>query len=58
MLDQLDEEFGIGDLIKEEVQADKRTAYSERDLRGLKVEHKIVISLYFITVEFFYFYYL
>ncbi|XP_044586794.1 U4/U6.U5 tri-snRNP-associated protein 1 isoform X2 [Cotesia glomerata] len=40
-LDQLDEEFGIGDLVKEEVRNDRRAAYSDKDLRGLKVEHNI-----------------
>lgn len=39
MLDQLDEEFGIGDLVKEEVQIERRKAYSTKDLKGLKVEH-------------------
>ncbi|XP_046739802.1 U4/U6.U5 tri-snRNP-associated protein 1 [Diprion similis] len=39
MLDQLDEEFGIGTLVEEEVQSERRSAYSNKDLRGLKVEH-------------------
>lgn len=42
MLDQLDEEFGIGDLVKEEVEIQRGTAYTEKDLRGLRVEHDIV----------------
>lgn len=39
MLDQLDEEFGIGNLVEEEVRSERRSAYSNKDLRGLKVEH-------------------
>ncbi|XP_046471881.1 U4/U6.U5 tri-snRNP-associated protein 1 [Neodiprion pinetum] len=39
MLDQLDEEFGIGTLVEEEVKSERRSAYSNKDLRGLKVEH-------------------
>lgn len=41
MLDQLDEEFGIGNLVKEEIHAARNTAYTEKNLRGLKVEHDI-----------------
>ncbi|KAG7209511.1 hypothetical protein KM043_015596 [Ampulex compressa] len=41
MLDQLDEEFGIGNLVKEELHSARNTAYTEKDLRGLKVEHNI-----------------
>lgn len=41
MLDQLDEEFGIGNLIKEEVHTARNAAYTEKDLKGLKVEHNI-----------------
>lgn len=42
MLDQLDEEFGIGSLVDEEVKTERRLAYSNKDLRGLKVEHDMV----------------
>nr|XP_012217776.1 PREDICTED: U4/U6.U5 tri-snRNP-associated protein 1 [Linepithema humile] len=41
MLDQLDEEFGIGNLVKEEIHTARNTAYTEKDLKGLKVEHNI-----------------
>ncbi|EZA53434.1 U4/U6.U5 tri-snRNP-associated protein [Ooceraea biroi] len=41
MLDQLDEEFGIGNLVKEEIHSARNTAYTEKDLKGLKVEHNI-----------------
>lgn len=41
MLDQLDEEFGIGNLVKEEIHAARNTAYTEKNLKGLKVEHNI-----------------
>lgn len=42
MLDQLDEEFGIGNLVKEEIHSVRNTAYTEKNLKGLKVEHNIV----------------
>lgn len=51
-LDQLDEEFGIGDLVKEEVRNDRRAAYSDKDLRGLKVEHNIVSILLLLKMLF------
>lgn len=41
MLDQLDEEFGIGSLVKEEICTARNTAYTEKDLKGLKVEHNM-----------------
>ncbi|XP_018403851.1 PREDICTED: U4/U6.U5 tri-snRNP-associated protein 1 [Cyphomyrmex costatus] len=41
MLDQLDEEFGIGNLVKEEIHTARNTAYTQKDLKGLKVEHDI-----------------
>ncbi|CAL7947290.1 unnamed protein product [Xylocopa violacea] len=41
MLDQLDEEFGIGNLVKEEIHAARNTAYTDKNLKGLKVEHNI-----------------
>ena len=37
MLQQMDEEFGIGDLVEEEFGTKKR--YGSKDLRGLRVEH-------------------
>lgn len=42
MLDQLDEEFGIGNLVREEIHSARNTAYTEKDLKGLKVEHNVV----------------
>ncbi|CAL1684383.1 unnamed protein product [Lasius platythorax] len=41
MLDQLDEEFGIGNLVREEIHTARNTAYTEKDLKGLKVEHNV-----------------
>ncbi|XP_034947185.1 U4/U6.U5 tri-snRNP-associated protein 1 [Chelonus insularis] len=41
LLDQLDEEFGIGNLVKEEVRNERHTAYTNKDLKGLKVEHDL-----------------
>ncbi|XP_029168218.1 U4/U6.U5 tri-snRNP-associated protein 1 [Nylanderia fulva] len=41
MLDQLDEEFGIGNLVREEIHTARNTAYTEKDLKGLQVEHNV-----------------
>ncbi|XP_055613149.1 U4/U6.U5 tri-snRNP-associated protein 1-like [Uranotaenia lowii] len=41
LLDQLDEEFGVGDLVDQEVRQAKKNAYRENDLRGLRVEHDV-----------------
>ncbi|KZC11927.1 PREDICTED: U4/U6.U5 tri-snRNP-associated protein 1 [Dufourea novaeangliae] len=41
MLDQLDEEFGIGNLVKEEMHIARNTAYTAKNLKGLKVEHSL-----------------
>lgn len=49
MLDQLDEEFGIGNLLKEEIHISRNLAYTEKDLKGLTVEHDIV-SNHFIMI--------
>lgn len=55
MLDQLDEEFGIGNLVKEEIHTVRNTAYTEKNLKGLKVEHNVVsITIYYIFNVFFY----
>lgn len=42
LLDQMDQEFGIGDLVKEEVRNERRNAYTDKDLMGLRVEHNLV----------------
>jgi hypothetical protein len=41
-LEELDAEFGVGDLVEDEMRNDRREAYSSRDLRGLRVEHAVV----------------
>lgn len=41
LLDQLDEEFGVGELVEQQVRDSKRNAYKDRDLRGLRVEHDV-----------------
>jgi hypothetical protein len=56
-LEELDAEFGVGDLVEDEIRNERREAYSSRDLRGLRVEHAIVsvilvhivLSVYFIS---------
>lgn len=45
MIEELDEEFGVGDLVQEEFRNDTSLAYSSRNLRGLKVEHSLVRRL-------------
>lgn len=39
MLEELEDDFGVGNLVKEAVQRDRSEAYSKKDLSGLKVEH-------------------
>ena len=56
LLDQMDEEFGVGNLVKEDVQNELKNAYTDKDLRGLKVEHSLVSYIYNKTKEMFYFY--
>lgn len=47
MLDQMDEEFGgIGNLVKEDIRNDLRNAYTNKDLKGLKVEHSLVNTFF------------
>jgi hypothetical protein len=41
-LEELDAEFGVGDLVEDEMRNERREAYSFRDLRGLRVEHAVV----------------
>ncbi|GAB6024338.1 hypothetical protein CHUAL_009507 [Chamberlinius hualienensis] len=38
-LEELDAEFDVGDIVENELQIMKAKAYSEKDLKGLKVEH-------------------
>lgn len=40
MLEEMDEEFGISELIDQTVPIKKEPSYSARDLRGLTVQHK------------------
>ncbi|XP_052393027.1 U4/U6.U5 tri-snRNP-associated protein 1 [Carassius gibelio] len=41
LLEEMDEEFGVSNLVEEEFAQEKRHAYSSRDLKGLKVQHKM-----------------
>ncbi|XP_067010200.2 U4/U6.U5 tri-snRNP-associated protein 1 [Anabrus simplex] len=41
MLEELDAEFGVGELVEDEIRAERKDAYSSRDLRGLRVEHDV-----------------
>ena len=38
----MDEVFGIGELINEEIKIEKKSVYTSANLKGLKVEHNIV----------------
>lgn len=40
-MEELDDEFGVGDLVAEDMRKTKRDAYTARDLRGLRVEHSV-----------------
>ncbi|CAL8330516.1 unnamed protein product [Merluccius merluccius] len=41
LLEEMDQEFGVSSLVEEEFGQKKKDAYSSRDLKGLKVQHKI-----------------
>ncbi|XP_072318632.1 U4/U6.U5 tri-snRNP-associated protein 1 [Eucyclogobius newberryi] len=40
LLEEMDQEFGVSDLVEEEFGHGRKTSYSSRDLKGLKVQHK------------------
>jgi hypothetical protein len=58
MLEELDAEFGVGELVQDEFKNDESLAYTNRDLRGLRVEHALVskFAIKFIILIFFYLY--
>ncbi|KAK5865723.1 hypothetical protein PBY51_019970 [Eleginops maclovinus] len=41
LLQEMDEEFGVSSLVEEEFAHGKKDAYTARDLKGLKVQHKV-----------------
>lgn len=41
LLEEMDEEFGVSSLVEEEFGQSKKSAYTSRDLKGLKVQHKV-----------------
>ena len=38
-MEELDEEFGVGDIVESEMKAKRQKEYSERNLKGIRVEH-------------------
>lgn len=41
LLEEMDEEFGVSSLVEEDFAQSRKEAYTSRDLRGLKVQHKV-----------------
>ncbi|XP_051960514.1 U4/U6.U5 tri-snRNP-associated protein 1-like [Xyrauchen texanus] len=41
LLQEMDEEFGVSNLVEQQFAQEKRESYSSRDLKGLKVQHKV-----------------
>ncbi|XP_029012291.1 U4/U6.U5 tri-snRNP-associated protein 1 [Betta splendens] len=41
LLEEMDEEFGVSSLVEEEFAQSRQEAYTSRDLKGLKVQHKV-----------------
>jgi len=39
MMEELDEQFGIGDMVNQEINVQKEKKYSHRNLSGLKIQH-------------------
>ena len=46
MLEEMDEAFGLGNIVETELVKEKAKAYTGRDLKGLKVEHDRVSHHY------------
>ncbi len=38
-MEELDDEFGVGELVTEKLKKDREDHYTARNLRGLRVEH-------------------
>ncbi|KAI4887874.1 hypothetical protein NFI96_015083 [Prochilodus magdalenae] len=41
LLEEMDEEFGVSNLVEQEFAQSKKEAYSSKDLKGLSVQHKM-----------------
>ncbi|XP_041840167.1 U4/U6.U5 tri-snRNP-associated protein 1 [Melanotaenia boesemani] len=41
LLEEMDQEFGVSSLVEEEFAQSKQDSYTSRDLKGLKVQHKV-----------------
>lgn len=41
LLEEMDQEFGVSSLVEEEFAQTRNDAYTSRDLKGLKVQHKV-----------------
>lgn len=41
LLEEMDEEFGVSSLVEEDFAQSRQEAYTSRDLKGLKVQHKV-----------------
>lgn len=41
ILEEMDDEFGVGELVREETRREKRKIYSDKSLKGLKVDHDV-----------------
>lgn len=46
LLEEMDEVFGVGDMVSQEIKKVKDKAYTSKDLRGLKVEHDRVSTIF------------
>jgi hypothetical protein len=38
-MEELDDEFGVGDLVSEKLKKDREEQYTAKHLRGMRVEH-------------------
>ena len=38
-MEELDDEFGVGELVSEKLKKDREEQYTARNLRGMRVEH-------------------
>ena len=50
MLEEMDAQFGVGDLVHEEISTRKRRNYTSKNLSGLRVQHDTERYLHFLSV--------
>lgn len=55
-LEEMDNVFGVGDLIEESTRSEMKNFYSSKHLKGLEVQHSMVLKLKLSRIIVFYVY--